>query len=241
MLKVCLVVDVEGFISLKQINPMWNSWQKIKGKINYLFRNLRYDKKGFEKIYALCVKYNFPSTFMLTGEFKPLGKEKFIDWGYHTLSHKPLTLVNDKELQKEVKNIFNSASFSAPIGLIHDIKNPGRVFIALRKEGYKIAPYRGTMDGIKVANKKVSGIEKPIDLYGIKCVYVSSYLLDNAKNWKEIIKEVKENEDKDAVYCISAHDFNQKNIENFESMIKELKKMEKEKIIEPRNFKQLII
>lgn len=240
MLKICLVIDVEGFVSLKQTNPMWTSWQKIKAKINYLSRNIRYGKNTFDKLYNLVVKYKFPASFMLVGSlFKPRGKHEFIDWGYHTLTHQPLTLIPDKELEKETKNVYKATSFSPPIGLCHDIKNPARVFNALKKQKYKIIPYRGTMDGVKVASKKVGGIDKPVNLYGIKGIYVSAYLKDNGKNWENIIKEIEKNSRKDAVYCITTHDFVHKNLDNFEQLIKELKNMEKQKRIRLVNLREI--
>lgn len=241
MLKVCLVVDVEGFVSLKQTNPMWNFSQRIKAKLNYLIKNLRYNKKGFSNIYNLSKRYKFPMTFMLVGSlFKPLGNEKFIDYGYHTLSHKPLTLISDPELEKEVRNIYKVVSFSPPIGLCHDIKNPERIFKILTKEKYKIIPYRGTMNGVKVASKKVGGIEKPINLFGIKGIYVSAYLSDNGRNYKEILADIIKNKKKNAIYLITTHDFVFKKMNNFEQFMKELKILEKQKAIKTITLKQLI-
>lgn len=239
MLKVCLVVDVEGFISLKQKNPMWNFLDILKSKINYLLRNFRYSEKSYYKIYSLVKKYRFPISLMLTGEFKPLGKESFIDYGYHTQNHKPLTFISDKDLDNEIENRYNAISFSAPIGLIHDINEPERVFRKLKEKGYKIIPYRGTMDGAKVASKKVGGIDKPINLYGIKGVYVSAYLSDNGTNWKQIYNEVVKNSKKDAVYLITTHDFVFKKFENLESLLKSLKQLEKQRLIILQNLEQI--
>jgi peptidoglycan/xylan/chitin deacetylase (PgdA/CDA1 family) len=240
MLKVCVVVDVEDFISFKQGNPNWNSWQRFKGKINNLIKYLRYDKNGFERIYKLVVKERFPISFMVVGSiFKPKRKSpKFIDWGYHTLNHKPLTLIRDSELEQEIKNIFGAISFSAPMWMVEDAKNPSRVFKALKKQGYKITIYRGRSNGIK--NEHENRISKPITKYGIKCLYTSEWFHgETRKKMKTIIKEVMSNSEKDAVYCLTTHDFSNKNLKNFEFLIKKLKEMQDMGMIKIMNLAEI--
>ncbi len=240
MLKVWVVVDVEGFISFKQGNPAWDSWQRLKGRINNLLKCFRYNKKGFEEIYKLAVKEKFPITFMLVGSlFAPIKKSpKFIDWGYHTLNHKPLTLISDDELKEEVKNIYEATSFSAPMWMIEDAKSPDRVFDALEKAGYKTTVYRGKNEGIK--NAHANSISKPIVKQGIKCVYTSNWF-DGERKYKikGIIKEIIENCEKDAVYCITTHDFSNKNMSNFKILIDSLKKMEQNGMINIVNMGQI--
>jgi hypothetical protein len=239
MLRVCIVVDVEGFISFKQGNPSWNFWQKFKGTINNLIKNFRYDKDGFEKIYCLVVKEKFPCSFMLVGRlFKPKQSPSFIEWGYHTLNHKPLTLISDSELRQEIKNIYNAESFSAPMWMIEDTKNPKRIFEVLKKEKYKIAVYRGTSD--KEKNRHTSQISKPINKYGIKCVYTSNWFEGERRHKiREILKEVMQNSEKDAVYCLTTHDFSNKNLENFKMLIAKLKEMEEKGMIKLVNLAEL--
>ncbi|MFH0831799.1 MAG: hypothetical protein V1886_02965 [archaeon] len=236
MLDVCVVVDVEGFISFRQGNPSWNLWQKFKGKINNLIKGIRYDKNGFEKIYKLTIKKKFPCSFMLVGSlFKPKhNAPRFIDFGYHTLNHKPLTLISDSEMHREIKNISGAKSFSAPMWMIEDAKEPGRIFRALRKEKYKIAVYRGKND------KHESQISKPIIKYGIKCVYTSNWF-DGERDFKvmEILNEIVQNSGKNAVYCITTHDFSNKKMKNFQVLISKLKEMEKKGIIKIKNLSQL--
>jgi len=241
MLKVCVVVDVERFISFKQGNPAWNSWQRSLGRINNLLKCFRYNKKGFEEIYKLVIQEKFPATFMLVGSlFAPAKKSpKFIDWGYHTLNHKPLTLISDAELEAEIKNIYNAKSFSAPMWMIEDTKNPNRVFDALKKAGYKITVYRGKNNGIK--NTHESRISKPIVKYGIACVYTSNWF-DGERQYKikEIIKAIIQNCEKEAVYCITTHDFSNKDMANFKILIDSLKKMEQNGMIKIVNIGQLM-
>lgn len=241
MLKVCVVVDVERFVSFRQGNPSWNYWQRLKGKINNLIKYFRYNKNGFGDIYNLVIKEKFPVTFMLVGSlFAPIKKsQKFIDWGYHTLNHKPLTLISDAEVKEELKNIYGAASFSAPMWMIEDRKNPDRVFNALKKEGYKIAVYRGENEGIK--NAHVNNISKPIIKRGIKCVYTSNWF-DGERKYKirEIMKEIMQNCEKDAVYCITTHDFSNKDMSNFKILIGNLKSMEKNGMIKIVNMRHLI-
>ncbi len=240
-LKVCVVVDVEGFISLKQGNPRWNSFERFKGKINNIVKNMRYDKNGFDKVYSLIVKEQFPVSFMLVGSlFSPREKYSFIDYGYHTMNHLPLTLINNQKMNHEVKNIFNAKSFSAPLWMIEDIKSPGRIFNALRKEGYKIIIYKGKDDGIKCFHK--DAIEHLIRKEGIICVHKSNDFQGNSSRKKMlmIIKEIEENRDREAVYCITTHDFVHKNLNNFKWLIKQLKEMENQGKIEITNLNRLI-
>jgi peptidoglycan/xylan/chitin deacetylase (PgdA/CDA1 family) len=241
MLKVCLVIDVEGFISFKQGNPSWNSAQRFKGIINNIIKDFRYDKNGFEKIYNLIVRERFPASFMLVGSmFKPKKSQKFIDFGYHTLSHKALTLVSDDELHQEIRNIYNATSFSAPMWMIEDAKNPERIFEALKKQGYKIAVYRGINDGINRQHE--NKINKPVMRYGIKCIYTSNWFHgETRKKIREILREIMQNSEKDAVYCITTHDFSNKNLKNLELLIGKLKEMQENRMIKIVNLKELAI
>ncbi len=241
MLKVCVVVDVENFISLEQGNPRWNKFGKIKGKVNRLLRNLRYDKKGFYRVYNLVVKEKFPISFMLVGcLFKPLKKRGFIDYGYHSLNHLPLTLINDEKLKKEIKNIYHSVSFSPPLWMVEDVKSPDRVFTALKKEKYSILVYRGVDDGIKYSHH--DAIKSLTNRKGIFCLHKSNDFQGNSSRKKmlSIFREIKENKDKNAIYCITTHDFVHKDLNNFKWLIKVLKKMQKKKMIEIVNMKQLV-
>lgn len=240
MLKVCIVVDVEGFLSFKQGNPSWSLFEKFKGLINNLIRYTRYDKNGFDRIYGLVRKYKFPASFMLVGSlFKPKsGSLDYIDWGYHTLNHKPLTLISDYELKEEIKNIYNAVSFSAPMWMIEDVNNPERIFKALKEEGYKIAVYKGKNNGIK--SMQQSQISDTTKKGGIKCVYQSNWF-DGERKYKikGILRDIINNTEKRAVYCITTHDFSNKNLENFEILIKKLKEMEDKGMIKIVNLKQL--
>lgn len=240
MLRVCVVVDAEEFISFRQGNPSWNAWQKFKGRINNLIKGIRYDNNGFEKIYELAVKERFPASFMLVGSlFKPKpNAPKFIDFGYHTLNHKPLTLISDSEMQQEIRNIYNAASFSAPMWMIEDAGNPARIFEALKKQGYAITVYRGTNDGEEKMHS--SRVSKPSERYGIKCIYHSNWFDGERKHKiQEILKEIMQNSEKDAVYCITTHDFSNKNMKNFEFLIKKLKEMQQKGMIKLTNLAQL--
>ncbi len=241
MLDVCVVVDAEGFISFSQGNPSWTRWQKVKGKINNLIKNMRYDKNGFEKIYELVIKERFPCSLMLVGSlFKPKANApKYVDFGYHTLNHKPLTLISDSELHQEIRNIYNAASFSAPMWMIEDEENPARIFEALKKQGYKIAVYKGVNRG--AGRQHGNRISKPVMKYGIKCVYTSNWL-DGERKYKvkEILNEIMQNSEKDAVYCITTHDFSNKNLRNLEILIQKLKEMQYKGMIKIVNLRQLV-
>ena len=173
MLKVCLTIDCEKFISFKQGNPKWGSFERLKGKVNNLIKNIRYNKNGFEVVCKTLVKENFPATMMLVGSLFPKQEPvKNIEWGYHTLNHLPLTLINDESLQQEVKNIYRAKSFSAPMWMIEDIKAPSRIFSLLKKQGYTHAVYDGENDGIKSFHYRA--IKMPCKKEGIVCIHLST-------------------------------------------------------------------
>ena len=239
-LKVCVVIDVEGFISLKQTNPRWNSLEKFKGKINNLIKNFRYDKRGFDKIYNLIKKEKFPASFMLVGSlFKPKENFDFIDYGYHSMNHLPLTLVDDEQVKKETKNIFQASSFSPPLWMVEDIKKPDRIFKISKKQGYKIVVYKRKDDGIKCYHH--NDIKPLFKKYGILCVHKSNDFTGKTSNRKmtSMIKEIKNHSGKEAVYCITTHDFVHKNLDNFKKVIYSLKKMQENSLIEIVNLAQL--
>jgi hypothetical protein len=68
MLKFCLCVDTEKFISFRQGNPEWNSFEKFKGGINNLIKKFRYNENGFSIVYKTALSQQFPITFMLVGK-----------------------------------------------------------------------------------------------------------------------------------------------------------------------------
>jgi len=239
MLKFCLSIDCERFISFKQGNPEWSKFQKIKGRINNLIKNLRYNKNGFELVFNEIEKQGFKSNFMIVGRlFKPKDS-KFIEWGYHSLDHLPLTLLSNEKIEEQVKNIYDLVSFTPPMWRVEDLKNPdpGRIFRLLKKEGYKYIVYMGINQGIKsFYNKKIT---KPIKKYGLKCIYVSNYLEGNfsKRQIKNIKKEILRNLDKDTVYLLSTHDFTHRNIKKLREIINFVKRLEKDKKIKIINLK----
>lgn len=229
MLKFCLTVDCEKFIGFNQENPRWNFIEKIKGKINNFIKKFRYNKNGFYLVYGEIKKQKFPCTFMLVGSlFKPIEKLKFIEYGYHTLNHFPLTLISDEKIEKEVKNIYNAKSITPPLWMVEDIKNPSRVFRILKKQNYQNIVYKGKDDGVKCFHKL--DIKKPEKRFEINCVHLSNcfeghYSQDYINNIKS---EILNNLEKDAVYLLSTHDFTHKNIRNLRQIIIFIKKLEEQ-------------
>jgi len=241
MLKVCFIVDVEGFISFKQGNPRWKWFEKIKGKINNLIKNFRYDKNGFELVYNTVIEEKFPTTFMLVGKlFEPKGKLGFIEYGYHTLSHIPLTLARDDIIRREIKNIFKVKSFSPPLWMVEDVENPDRVFRFLEKEGYKAVIYRGEDKGL--AHNHHFEISEAKKRGKLKLIHVSNWVEGNSKlkHVKNVLRQIKENSDKKAIYCITSHDFTHKDNKNLKFLIKNLKNLEKQKKIKIMTASQAI-
>ncbi|MFH1249420.1 MAG: hypothetical protein V1660_04675 [archaeon] len=246
MLKVCLVIDVERFISFKQNNPEWNVLQNLKKILAYLLRGFLYDQRGYENTYKIICKHRFPVSFMLVGSlFKPLEKKNFIDYGYHTYSHKPLTYLPDKKILGEIKNIYNAVSFSAPMNLIDDPLKPDRILKMLKKEGYKIIIWGGST----IRNKKNKivvvpsrkNIVEPKTVEGIKCVYISNLFNDKTpkENIIKMLEEIEQNSGKESVYCITTHEFSHKDTSNLEYIIKrliELKDQGRIKIVNLRDI-----
>jgi hypothetical protein len=132
MLRVVLSFDCERFISLKQINPRWNRWEIFKGRINYMIRNFRYNERGLELVYSILKKYKINSTIMLVDSVFDIKKFRnnpdYIEIGYHTKKHLPLTLVNDEVLRDEVKNVWGVKSITLPMWMIEDKKNLTRTY-----------------------------------------------------------------------------------------------------------------
>lgn len=229
MLKVCLVFDCEGFISFKQGNPRWNLFEKLKGKVNSSIKGMRYNREGFRLVYSTILEEKFPATFMLVGSlFKPEKKHDFVEYGYHTLNHTPLTLVSNEIIEKETRNIFNAKSFSPPLWMVEDIKEPGRVFKLIEKQGYRNVIYRGLDNGLEHEHHfEISPAKKRGKL---RLIHVSNWVEGNSKasHVNKVLREVYENSNKNAVYCITSHDFTHKNNKNLIMLIKSLRKLEKE-------------
>ena len=241
MLKVVLTVDVEGFISFSQGNPKWNYFEKFKGFINSVIKNYRYNQEGFKKVYKTIVREQFPITFMLVGsQHTPKTKYPFIDYGYHTLNHQPLTLISDNQLKKELKNIYNSVSITAPMWMVEDNNNPERIYQEMLQQGYRITVYRGTNNGLKHHHCNViSNIENKS---GMNCVRVSACFEGNSpqEHIKNILLDIKNNFNNDAVYLLSTHDFTHRNTYNLKQIIKHLKKWQSEGLIEVKNLRGLL-
>tara|TARA_Y100000310_G_scaffold338921_1_gene429957 strand:- start:2296 stop:3018 length:723 start_codon:yes stop_codon:yes gene_type:complete len=240
MLKFCLTVDCEKFISLKQINPRWNNLDRLKGKINNLIKNLRYNENGFNLIYNEIKNQKFPCTLMLVGKlFRPLEKFEFIEYGYHSFNHIPLTLISNKRIEEEIKNIYNVKSITPPLWMIEDVRNPERVFKILKKHGYKNIVYKGQDKGTGHSHKL--SIRKPEKRFGIRCVYLSNCFEGNSskKHIQEIKKQILNNLDKEVVYLLSTHDFTHKNLKNLKNLIYFIKKLENQRKIKPINLKNV--
>ena len=230
MLKFCLTVDCERFISFKQQNPKWSWFGNLKKDINSMIKNFRYNEKGFELVYNIVKKQEFPCTFMLVGKlFKPLGKKDFIEWGYHSFNHVPLTLISDEKLEKEVKNIYDCKSFTAPMWMIEDVKSPERIFNILKKQGFTHVVYRGQDDGVKRYGYDFF-VKKPEKRYGINCIWLSNCFEGNSskQHIQEVKKDILNNIDKEGIYLLSTHDFTHKNSKNLLEIIRFIKKLEKE-------------
>ena len=238
MLKFWLVVDTEKFISFKQGNPRWNSFERLKGRINGMIKNFRYNESGFDIVYDTILKQKFSTTFMLVGSlFKPIKSPKFIEWGYHTYNHLPLTLVSDETVKEQIKNIYKAESFSPPLWMVEDIRNQNRIFNFLEKENYKGIIYKGVDYGLK--HKHSLSIEKPKRRGKLKLIHVSNTFEGNSskEHMTNLFKEIKNNSDKDAIYCLCTHDFTHRNNRNLLKLINFLRLLESHNKIKIVNVK----
>jgi len=238
MLKFCLTVDCEKLISFKQGNPRWSFYNRFKGRINSMIKHIRYNEQGFKIFYEEIKKQKFPCTFMLTGKlFNPVEKLSFIEWGYHSYNHLPLTLLSDEKIRREVNNIFQVNSMTPPLWMVEDVKNPKRVFEILKENGYKNIVYKGKDDGIKCMH--YFDVKSPEIRSGIKCVHLSNCFEGNFSNHKiKLIKrDILKNLDKEGVYVLSTHDFTHKNTKNLKSIIFFVKELEKEGKLKIINLK----
>ncbi len=241
MLKVILTVDCEKFVSFNQISPRWNELDKIKGKINSLIKRFRYNERGFEIVYKTFVEEKVPVTFMIVGNtYSPRKSPKFISYGYHTLNHLPITLLNDNLAIKEIKNIYNLKNFCAPLWMVEDTKSPSRIFDMLRKEGYKNVVYKGKDNGPKNHCHRLN-ISKLIKRNGLNLLWVSNNFEGNSnkKHIKKVMEEIEKNSNQNKIYLLTTHDFTYKNNKNLIKMLKFLKRIEKEGKIKVESMENL--
>lgn len=131
---------------------------------------------GYKEVYKnalpILEKYNLPATFFIIADF--IGNNKFMSWqqlkhlinkgyliGSHTLGHKRLSTVSEKDLRKEIiesKKILEDnlnkeiSLFALPFGKDRDITEKTEQII--RKAGYKCCctttGYRGIKKTVKI-------------------------------------------------------------------------------------------
>tara|TARA_Y100000034_G_C6806357_1_gene362102 strand:- start:249 stop:782 length:534 start_codon:yes stop_codon:yes gene_type:complete len=175
---------------------------------------------------------------MLVGKlFSPLENLDFIEYGYHTFNHLPLTLISDERIEKEVENIYKVKSITPPLWMVEDIKNPSRVFNILKKQGYQNIVYKGKDDGTKCFHKL--SIKNPEKRFGIKCVFLSNYFEGNSFKGHilKLKKQILKNLNQDVVYLLTTHDFTHKNLKNLKTIIYFIRKLEKENKLKNVNLK----
>jgi hypothetical protein len=228
MLKVILTVDCEKFISFRQISPRWGRFEKFKGRINSLIKKFRYNENGFDIVYSTFAEKNVPVTLMLVGKiFSPKKSPKFISWGYHTLNHLPLTLLEEDLIRKEVKNVYRLRNFCAPLWMIEDVNSPEKVFDVLREEEYKNIIYKGEDDGPKNHSHKLN-ISRVIKRNGLNLLWVSNNFEGNSseEHLKKVMDEIEKHHNEDKIYLLTTHDFTHKDNKNLVRVLDFLKKLE---------------
>jgi len=232
MLKFCLTLDCERFTSFSQGNPGWNNWQRLKGRVNNLIKNFRCNLNGFELVYGEIKRQRFPCTFMLVGRlFKPIDDLEFVEWGYHTKNHLPLTLLSDSVGEGEVENIYSVESITCPMWMVEDRKDPSRIFKILKKNGYENTVYHGPSSGVNCFHEL--SVRPPEIKSGIKCIHVSNWFEGHWPKWRieNIKRDIIKNLNKDAVYLLSSHDFTHKNLRNLKSIMGFVRNLEREGLV----------
>ena len=177
---------------------------------------------------------------MLVGKFfKPINSPDFIDWGYHTHNHLPLTLLDDEKVKREIKNIYKAKSFCPPLWMVESERNPNRIFKMLEKESYKRVIYKG--EDREHANKNNFAINPLIRRGKLDLIHVSNTFEGNSskKYMSLLFKDIADNLEKDAVYCVCTHDFTHKNSHNLLKLISFLRRLERDKKIKISNVKNV--
>jgi len=164
---------------------------------------------------------------------------KLFDFGLHAFSHEALTLESKSTVNSIVKAGVLAAesrgvkikSFACPFELTEDEKDPNKVFDVLKENKIKRIFYAGKDLGL--IKKRNMDIKKPEKDKNLEKIWISGYFegTSNKEYLKRIIKSIKENYNKDAVYCLVTHDFTHKNTKNVRFMLNEIKKMESENLI----------
>lgn len=221
-IKIALVCDVEGLLFLEQGNPSYKGIQKLKFAVNkHLLAPQRYTKKGYETVHYFCYEKKLPITFMITlNLFKPMRMEHdWIEFGSHTWNHKPLTLCNQKELNKELHNPYDMVSITPPMWLTEEGKRNNYIFDNIYTNGFKVCTYRGISKDNKA---ELLYCREPIDRGKLKVVYVSA-VYDKESHLKKIKEDLKKNYSEDSIYLISTHDFVHKDTKKLEKLYEVIK------------------
>lgn len=156
---------------------------------------------------------------------------KLFSFGLHGFSHEALSLEPKEVIDSIVSAGIKAAkklgikinSFAAPFELTEDKREPGKLFNILRKHKIKRIFYAGKDDGLII--KRHLAIKKPTKEKGLEKIWISGYFDGASKkeHITKIIKEIKRNMDKNAVYCLATHDFTHKSTKNLERILRFLK------------------
>ena len=175
-------------------------------------------------------------------------KESYFDLGLHAFSHEALTLESEEIVESCVKAAAKAAntigikpiSFGAPFNMIEDIKEPEKVYTALKKNGIKITRFVGKEDGLK-SNHNVA-IKPQTKKFGLKIVHASHYFEGNSPPQliNKILREIDNSVGKNVVYCLCTHDFTHKDTRRLGAIVKKVLQLEKNGKIKIVNMRQLL-
>lgn len=175
-------------------------------------------------------------------------KEPYFDLGLHAFTHESLTLESKDVVDSCIESAIKAAklvgvkpvSFGAPFNMIEDIKDPKKVYSALKKNGIKIVRFVGKEYGLKQMHK--DSVRNLFKKGGLKAVQVSHYFEGNSSLSliRKILGEIKGSIGKEIIYCLGTHDFTHKNTNNLQMIIKLVLRLEEEGKIKIVNMKQLL-
>lgn len=210
--------DCQGFRHFDELKPE-NTWYYNKIGSDWYY----WDKKGNFK--------TNPNLYL--GDI--IEKEKsnsLFEFGLHAFTHEALTLESEKIIDSIVSSGIKAAkkigvsikTFACPFEMSEDETEPGKVFRVLNKYGIRNLFYSGKDRGL--VKKRFLAIKKPHKENNLNILWISKYFEGNFTKSKmdQIIKEIYDNRNKDAVYCLGTHDFTHKNSKNLERLIKFMKK-----------------
>lgn len=193
-----------------------------------------------------CSNYIKHPGFYLGDFIESEMKKPYFKFGLHSFSHEAY-LTESKDMVESSINAGISAAnslkirpivYDGPWNMVEDFNRPKELLQILEKKGFKWIFQAGKNDGLLSTGHKL-GLDKLRKYKKLKIIRITRALdgTSHKKKFEQVIKEIKENIEKDRVYCLSIHDFTwkKKGIKKLEKIIRFVKKLESQGFIETLN------